>query len=460
MATPSINDYPQYTNKPLTDVDWRNMTQATVNAETDGTKDLTINSLQTTAQITAGTTITAAGNITGSKFYGDGSTLTGLNTINKNWIINGDARVRDVASNYTLVNAVYGTATTENIYGAASGTAVGAGTLGVSTAANCGRSGYAHYFSGVTLTGTGIVYLRARLDSKSAINFINQRASFGCQVYHNVGSTINYTITINKANGVDDFSGVTNIGSAVLAVSTASPTKIVYENLSMGACGNGIEIIISVACGAIVTKNFEFTEMQFELSTTSTTFDYRPYANEVNVASKGKRKIVDYVVTTTGITTLTIPVSSAGLDGNTDFCYDIEVQIICSTTAAGQLWLQPNATVAGNPYSTMIVTASTAGITASLSTANNSGIYMGSMPNGSNIPASYRGVLIQTSGTGSAPTYCGTAVLSNSAGGDVGNANKVDGICYINTNISYLKFVSAAAAGIGTGSRFRIYTYK
>jgi len=204
----------------------------------------------------------------------------------RNAIINGCAIVDQRATNYTLVKDTYGIRA-DRFYGMATGTAVSAGTFTKVTSANCGKTGHAFKFSGVTLTGTGIIYLRYRMEAKDAIQFINQVASFACKVYHDVGSSINYTVFIRKANAADNFSAVTAISnSGAISISSATATTLKYENISMGDCSNGIEIEIKVECGAITTKNFEFTECQFELGSVATTFEFRPYQQEVALCQR------------------------------------------------------------------------------------------------------------------------------------------------------------------------------
>jgi hypothetical protein len=100
-------------------------------------------------------------------------------------------------------------------------------------------------------------------------------------VYQATGGTINYTIYINKANSADNFSGVTSIStSSAQPADTATSTNIKLENVSMGACGNGIEIIIKVECGAVTLKNFQFTELQLEISSTATNYEFRSFEYE------------------------------------------------------------------------------------------------------------------------------------------------------------------------------------
>jgi len=203
----------------------------------------------------------------------------------KNLIINGSGIINQRVSAYTLVKNTYGFGP-DRFAGMATGTAVSAGTLTQTTSANCGHTGYGFKFSGVTLTGTGILYLRTRIEAKDALWLKNQYASFQAKVYHDVGSSVNYTIYVRKANSADNFAAVTDISnSGATAVATATATTIKYENIAMGDCSTGIEIEIKVECGAVTTKNFEFTEMQLELGSKATEIEYRNTKAELELCA-------------------------------------------------------------------------------------------------------------------------------------------------------------------------------
>lgn len=210
---------------------------------------------------------------------------------NRNIIINGDCRVNQRVTAYTLVKDAY-TWDSSDLYGPdrhegmATGTAVSAGTWGQTATATAGHSGYAFTFAGVTLTGTGILWHRTRIEAKDACELKNQIASFGCYVWQDTGSTHNYTIYVRKANAADNFSAVTEIGhSAAQSVpsgGTAPGTFIKFEGLSMGDCSNGIEIEIKNECGAVTTKNFEQSELQIEKGSVCTAFEVRAYSTELS----------------------------------------------------------------------------------------------------------------------------------------------------------------------------------
>lgn len=209
-----------------------------------------------------------------------------LSLPNRNAIINGDCRVNQRGTAYTLIKDAY-CWDSSDLYGPdrhegmATGTLVSAGTFGQSTTSLAGSSGYGFHFSGITLTGTGIIYQRGRIEAKDAARFKNGISSFSCKVYHDIGSAKNFTVYIRKANSADNFAAVTAIGnSGAVSIPNAADTTLKYENISMGDCSAGIEYEIKGEVGAITTKNIYISEVQIESGPVATAFEFRSYAEE------------------------------------------------------------------------------------------------------------------------------------------------------------------------------------
>jgi hypothetical protein len=154
-----------------------------------------------------------------------------------------------------------------------SGTAVLAGTQAQISNSTIGTSGYALKLAGVTITGAGTIKKRYRIEAADAVKYKNKAASFSMLELQDTGGSLNYTIQINKANSADNFSAVTQIAiSGNLVVPTGVGTLIKFENVAMGDCSNGIEICVTIPCGAITTKNFETTEWQMNVGAVALSF--------------------------------------------------------------------------------------------------------------------------------------------------------------------------------------------
>ena len=279
MAIPNQNELIFYTNKALTDQDWRTNWLKIIEWLTDGTYDFSIGGLTVTSLTSTGA-LTITGTVTATAFVGDGSGLTNLVQTGKNFLYNPLGQVDTAGADYTLVKDTYGSRA-DNWDGMATGTAVSAGVLTITEAANTGRTGWAMKFAGVTLTGSGVLNLRQRLYSEDASKLKNQSISFQAYTYHDIGVAKNYKIFYRKADVKDNFSAVTEIAnSGNISVPDTTSTQITDENVSLGDCSNGLEIEIEITTGAIPTKNVELTEMQLEISTTATNFEYRLYEQE------------------------------------------------------------------------------------------------------------------------------------------------------------------------------------
>lgn len=196
----------------------------------------------------------------------------GGGTASSNGIINGECLIAQGFNTSISGSPQFGPVDRIAVW--ASGTAITAGSIVQNTSGSVGQ-GLSVGVTNATITGTGIVYARYRMESRDSIRYKNKSCSFSCRVYQNTGGAITYTITIRKANAVNTFTAVTDISSGSASVSNTTDTLIKLENVSMGDCSNGIEIEVKGACGAVTTKNFEFGEFIFDVGATAPTFYYR-----------------------------------------------------------------------------------------------------------------------------------------------------------------------------------------
>jgi hypothetical protein len=208
--------------------------------------------------------------------------------------INGDGMVQQRADATLSTSYQFGP---DRWTGAGAGTAVSAGTYGNSTAAvGAFTAQYKHAFTGVTLTGTGILYHRYRMEGKDSSSYYDTEITISVLVYHDVGSNVDFTLYLRRANAADDFSGVTEIGnSGATAVVTATTTLLTYT-VDTGATGisNGLEFEVKAEVGAITTKNLYISEWNLDHGPTATEFRSQNFQTELDRCKRYYQKTYDY----------------------------------------------------------------------------------------------------------------------------------------------------------------------
>lgn len=209
----------------------------------------------------------------------------------RNVVINGGCRVAQRAA--PSISGSYQYGKTDRFAAKADGTPT-AGSINNAATALLGTSGFASKLAGITTGASGAVYWRYRIESADVQHLINQAAQIACRVYHDVGSAKNFTLIVNKADASNDFTSVTNIQSGLaVSVPNTTATLLALAVTSLGACGNGIEVIVKCDCAAVTTKNFYLTELQVEPSLVVTPFERRPLAMELAAAKRYYQKSYD-----------------------------------------------------------------------------------------------------------------------------------------------------------------------
>ncbi|BDD90857.1 hypothetical protein PanNE5_02970 [Pandoraea sp. NE5] len=211
---------------------------------------------------------------------------------NRNKLVNGWAYIAQDTARSLSTSPQYGLV--DMVAAWASGGSVSAGTITQDTASPVGRTGYAVKLAGVTLTGSGQVSWRYRMDAAEALKLKNQTSQFQIAVQHDVGSAINYTVVVRKPTVADNYTGTTVIStSSAVSVPSGTPTKLVpfASGVALGDVSNGIEIEVQAACGAVTTKNFWFTEWQIEEGMVAGPFEYRPISIDMPACERVFQKI-------------------------------------------------------------------------------------------------------------------------------------------------------------------------
>jgi len=178
-----------------------------------------------------------------------------------NVVVNGCMRVAQRAA--LALSTSFGFGAVDRWSVAAVGT-VGAGSV-TQAADSDFVSGYCLHLSGVTLSGgSEAVSARTRIEAKDAQGLAGQTGSLRVRIKHDLGAAATATVTINKADAADSFGSVTQIAQTTAAIPTGVATDVLIEGQALGACGNGLEVIISLATGACTTKKVYIGDVQLE----------------------------------------------------------------------------------------------------------------------------------------------------------------------------------------------------
>lgn len=231
------------------------------------------------AKLATARNITLTGDAGGSaSFDGSGdisiAVLANDNTLYRsNVVTDGACRVAQMAAKALTGSPQYGAV---DLFSAWASGVVGAGSI-AQQAAGIGQLGTSLHLSSVTLTGAGAVYARHRVESARAKELKGKNCSLAVLVHHDTGAPVNFTLQLRKANVADNFTAVTAIAaSSAISVPSGAATLLKLENILMGDCSAGVEIEVQASCGAVTSKNFQFTEWQLEQGDHCTRFELQP----------------------------------------------------------------------------------------------------------------------------------------------------------------------------------------
>ena len=174
-------------------------------------------------------------------------------------------------------------------------------------------SGYACLVQGATLNVSGAVWWRHRIEARDAVRLRSAAAVVSARTYHDVGTAVSYTLTINKPNAADDFSAVTQIATGTVSIANATNADLTLAIADMGDCSNGLEVLIKAACGAVSNKWFYLGDLQLEPGTAKTAFERRPMALETHLVARFLRACTGLVGKANSGTNIQIPLSHPDL---------------------------------------------------------------------------------------------------------------------------------------------------
>ena len=147
------------------------------------------------------------------------------------------------------------------------------------------------FINSLEITGTvagssGYGLVNQYIESKNVLGLLGNNCTLSAWVKNTGTSTANVSCEVYYANTTDNFSAVTLISSPTSQAITTGWTRITFPVIAVpSAASTGIAIRLFRYDGSNSQK-WEITGVQFELGSTATSFDYRPYGTELSLCQR------------------------------------------------------------------------------------------------------------------------------------------------------------------------------
>jgi hypothetical protein len=140
--------------------------------------------------------------------------------------------------------------------------------------------------TGTVAGSSGYGLVNQYIESKNVLGLLGNNCTLSAWVKNTGTSTANVSLEVYYANTTDNFSAVTLISSPTSQAITTGWTRITFPVIAVpSAASTGIAIRLFRYDGSNSQK-WEITGVQFELGSTATSFDYRPYGTELALCQR------------------------------------------------------------------------------------------------------------------------------------------------------------------------------
>jgi hypothetical protein len=152
-------------------------------------------------------------------------------------------------------------------------------------------AGSGSFKNAIRLTGAASntnAYTSQRIESLNTYDLVSQNVTLSAVLSRSSGTACTWTAYYATAS--DNFTSVTSIATGTFTLSSTATTYSATFNAGANA-GNGI--MIEFAWGALTAGvTVDITGVQLEKGSTATSFDYRPYGTELQLAQRYYFKIL------------------------------------------------------------------------------------------------------------------------------------------------------------------------
>jgi len=200
----------------------------------------------------------------------------------RNRIINGDFRIAQRGASGTVTAAGY---MLDRFLSNFTGTAP---TWQQTTSTTTGLSQLESILQITGIAANTGINIEQRIESQNCRDMAGQTCMLTYYVFQSTGSTMSVTSTLSYANTVDNFGAITAIGtSGATSVTTGTWTKVTSTFAIPNAATTGLKIqLVSNNPAIVATQLLQIAGVQFEVGASSTSFERRPIAYELELCQR------------------------------------------------------------------------------------------------------------------------------------------------------------------------------
>jgi hypothetical protein len=176
-------------------------------------------------------------------------------------------------------------------YGADRWLAAISGGTGVTASTFKSTFGGSTSYSGIWINGTftGIPYFAQRIEMQNCYDLNGSYVTVSGLAYQDTGSTQQMVVRLSKANGVDNFSGITALQTGTAFSVPSGVVTAFKQTFLLGStdASNGLQLeIFGTGSITVTSKNFAVSDVQLEKGAVATPFEVRPIGVELALCQR------------------------------------------------------------------------------------------------------------------------------------------------------------------------------
>jgi hypothetical protein len=176
-------------------------------------------------------------------------------------------------------------------YGADRWLAAISGGTGVTATTFKSTFGGSTSYSGIWINGTftGIPYFAQRIEMQNCYDLNGSYVTVSGLAYQDTGSTQQMVVRLSKANGVDNFSGITALQTGTAFSVPSGVVTAFKQTFLLGStdASNGLQLeIFGTGSITVTSKNFAVSDVQLEKGAVATPFEVRPIGVELALCQR------------------------------------------------------------------------------------------------------------------------------------------------------------------------------